>query len=503
MSTSTAFIVTTSIAGTSNTQIWNPELPLALGHPLRWIAERTLQGVRIRNLALKPGQVSADSLCEIPNDRLEQGLEIKLPNSSGVPTTSFVSLRIRRATMQSPAFGGRKGDRLSIYSCSGAWVRNSELFEDRFAATVGATQVFSLRQKGSTYSFDIHTQGVSLRLEGQVTRELPASEAAHLQAAEIADAVICYGTHEWRFGLSQYIPLAQPKRSPVDTETEWFRKALRSAAVGGAAFMVMAWLWPAPKPETEALIPAQFAKIILAKPPTEAKVKAAASEGNAVKSAAVPDKVAKAAVVQAFRAKALSSAVSGLLAGGMTSLLAQSDFVAGRTASNDARKSFDAKSAALQTGGPATGLSNDTNRSVATLGGSGEGKGSGYGKGEHAGVKGQGQAFVSMDVAGAAVDEGLTKDEVGEVIHRHLSEVRYCYESAMIRSPDLEGKLMVNFTIGGSGMVKSTEVKSSTLPDPRLDDCILRRLATWKFPNPRGSIDVAVTYPFIFKSLGK
>ena len=74
---------------------------------------------------------------------------------------------------------------------------------------------------------------------------------------------------------------------------------------------------------------------------------------------------------------------------------------------------------------------------------------------------------------------------------------------ADVGSPALEGKLMVNFTIGGTGMVKSTEVKSSTLPDPRLDDCILRRLATWKFPNPRGGIDVAVTYPFIFKTLGR
>ena len=98
----------------------------------------------------------------------------------------------------------------------------------------------------------------------------------------------------------------------------------------------MTWLWPAPKPDTETLIPAQFAKIILAKPPVEAKVNAAASEGNAIKSAAIPEKVAKAAVVQAFRAKALSSAVSGLLKGGMTSLLAQSDFVSGKTASADA-----------------------------------------------------------------------------------------------------------------------------------------------------------------------
>ena len=54
----------------------------------------------------------------------------------------------------------------------------------------------------------------------------------------------------------------------------------------------------------------------------------------------------------------------------------------------------------------------------------------------------------------------------------------------MLRTPDIEGKLIVDFTIGGNGMVKSSEVKQSTLPDPRLDDCILRRLATWKFPLP-------------------
>ena len=130
----------------------------------------------------------------------------------------------------------------------------------------------------------------------------------------------------------------------------------------------------------------------------------------------------------------------------------------------------------------------------------------GYGKGEHAAVKGQGKGFVPFvqaDASGSVVEEGLTRDEVGEVIHRHLSEVRYCYESAMIREPDIEGKLMVAFVIGGSGTIKSAEAKSSTLPDPRLDDCIIRRLVTWPFPKPRGGVDVAVTYPFIFKTLGR
>src|SRR5206468_651906 len=103
--------------------------------------------------------------------------------------------------------------------------------------------------------------------------------------------------------------IAEDRNREADEESQWFAKALRAAAVGFGAFMVMAWLWPAPQPDSQELIPAQFAKIILAKPPAPS-VKASASEGNPTKAAAVPEKVAKAAVVQAFRAKALSSAVS-------------------------------------------------------------------------------------------------------------------------------------------------------------------------------------------------
>jgi TonB family protein len=114
-----------------------------------------------------------------------------------------------------------------------------------------------------------------------------------------------------------------------------------------------------------------------------------------------------------------------------------------------------------------------------------------------------GKNWVDLDSLAATVEEGLTKDEVGQIIHKHMKEIRYCYETAMIRSPDVEGKLVVQFTIGNAGSVRSTGVRSSTVPDQRLDDCVLGRLAAWKFPSPKGGIEVAVTYPFIFKTLGK
>jgi TonB family protein len=127
----------------------------------------------------------------------------------------------------------------------------------------------------------------------------------------------------------------------------------------------------------------------------------------------------------------------------------------------------------------------------------------GYGKGSHAAVAGQGNSFVNLDPSGSDVAEGLTKDQVGAVIYRHMSEIRYCYEAAMLRTPDVEGKLAVKFVIGGAGAVKTANVAQSSLGDSKLDDCVMKRLTRWQFPHPRGGVDVAVNYPFVFKTLGR
>jgi hypothetical protein len=281
-------------------------------------------------------------------------------------------------------------------------------------------------------------------------------------------------------------------------ELGFFKRALIGTAAALALIVVLSWVWP--KPAEQELVPAQFAKLVLTAP----KPRAPEKQPHAAQGSTAPhEEAAKAkAVVQAFRAKALRSAVSGLLKGGMTKLLEESKFVTGADPSAEAKRLFDHASDALKPTGPEAG-SGTRQVAVAQLGGGASGASVGYGKGEHAQVKGQGRSFVATDLAGTDVGEGLTKDEVGEVIHRHMSEVRYCYESAMLRTPELEGKMVAGFVIGKDGIVKSTEVRSSTLPDPRLDDCILRRLVTWKFPLPKGGIDVEVTYPFIFKTLGR
>jgi len=288
-----------------------------------------------------------------------------------------------------------------------------------------------------------------------------------------------------------------------------FIKSLKQAGIALMALLLISFAVPLFKPKQEELIPEEFTKIVMkktvklavapAKPQVQDMKTAAA--GSKEKSPAMQKRNAQ--VAQAFRSKALQSAVKGLLKGGMTKLLAQNANLLASPLEAQAASQFKNAERGLASAA-IVGLNTGKNVDVASLGGSGQGKGGvGYGKGAGAKVSGQGNGFVSMDLGSSTVEEGLTKEEVGRVIHAHMNEIRYCYESSMVRQSDLEGKLMLDFTINGSGIVSIAGVKESSLGDARLDDCIVRRLNKWKFPQPKGGVDVAVTYPFIFKTLGK
>lgn len=219
-------------------------------------------------------------------------------------------------------------------------------------------------------------------------------------------------------------------------------------------------------------------------------------------------------MAKVFHGSGFRQASQGLVNGGMTELLHSSHFGRGSDAHSEAKGLLGGKSALSAAGGVPGGGGGGGGGgglgtravNVASLGG-GEGlfgeKGVGYGRGSHARINGQGRSFISLDSGESDVDEGLTKEQVGRVIHSHMSEIRYCYDAAKLRSPEVEGKLAVRFTVAGSGAVASSGVNQSTLGDSAFDSCVIRRLASWQFPHPKGGVNVAVTYPFIFKTLGR
>ncbi len=211
--------------------------------------------------------------------------------------------------------------------------------------------------------------------------------------------------------------------------------------------------------------------------------------------------------MKAFQSEQVKHSTQALLKGGVLSLLSKSNLLS-NSRSQTALKSLFDQGKSSQSLAKLSGVNEVATLAVGTQGGKTSPDGSvGYGQGQKAGIEGQGQAFVSLESKESIVQEGLTKEEVGNIIHSHVSEIRYCYESAMIKNPDIQGKLIVDFVIQGkganAGVVKSAKINNSTLNDPSVDKCILSHLTKWKFPKPKGGVEVAVTYPFLFKSLGK
>lgn len=146
------------------------------------------------------------------------------------------------------------------------------------------------------------------------------------------------------------------------------------------------------------------------------------------------------------------------------------------------------------------GVSNGQGFKLAGVGTTGKGGGGNYKEGTGLGMGGVGSANVGIIEEETEVGGGLDKDIIAEIIKSELGQIRYCYERQLSAHPDLYGKILVKFTIDLNGTVAEQRVGSSTLKNADVEGCILRRVARWKFPQPKGGTSVLVTYPFLFKS---
>lgn len=95
---------------------------------------------------------------------------------------------------------------------------------------------------------------------------------------------------------------------------------------------------------------------------------------------------------------------------------------------------------------------------------------------------------------------GLDREVIAAYIKSQLGQILYCYERQLSADPNLYGKIAVRFTIGSLGAVETQRISETTLRSASVENCILQRVAAWKFPVPEGGTKVNVTYPFLFKS---
>lgn len=275
-------------------------------------------------------------------------------------------------------------------------------------------------------------------------------------------------------------------------EDRLFSKHIQRIGAGALAFFLAIFLFKPAEPDlaiNEELIPKKYAKLIMTKP----KEKSAPTQGGATTSQAQVK-----AVARAFQSTSVQKSMKSILKGGLSKYSIMST---GRAIQNLSQKMVSNTNLA------GAGLQNKAADVLAgsRVGNFQIGSESGYGSGTGVNVKGQGngQFEVGLITQDAVVDEGLTKEEVARVIHSHMSEIRYCYESAILRDPTIAGKVLIDFKINANGIVPSAGIAEDSINDKHVGTCLAAKLKTWKFPQPRGGVVVAVSYPFIFKSLSR
>lgn len=94
----------------------------------------------------------------------------------------------------------------------------------------------------------------------------------------------------------------------------------------------------------------------------------------------------------------------------------------------------------------------------------------------------------------------LSPQEVTKVVNRRLGAIKGCYERALRRNPNLEGKVIVRFTVAGSGKVSSARTTVNEL-GPDVGSCIVNAFKLFRFPPPDGGA-ATFEYPFLFTPAG-
>lgn len=93
----------------------------------------------------------------------------------------------------------------------------------------------------------------------------------------------------------------------------------------------------------------------------------------------------------------------------------------------------------------------------------------------------------------------LDRETVRRYIQTKMDQIRYCYQQELQKNPDLKGQISMQWVILPNGNTASVRVAGNTMGNQEVGRCIEQRVATWRFPAPKGGNPVQVTYPFIFK----
>ncbi len=93
----------------------------------------------------------------------------------------------------------------------------------------------------------------------------------------------------------------------------------------------------------------------------------------------------------------------------------------------------------------------------------------------------------------------VNKDSIRANISSVSPKIQRCYEDSLLKSPNLKGKLVLEWQIIEGGKVEKARVVSSELKNPGVEKCVMGVLKGIKFNPPSKDQIAVVSFPFVFK----
>ena len=107
--------------------------------------------------------------------------------------------------------------------------------------------------------------------------------------------------------------------------------------------------------------------------------------------------------------------------------------------------------------------------------------------------------FLAALLATNAFAQEMDAQVVELTLLKHRERFRDCYEKQVKLNPDLQGRMVVAFTLTQGGKAEGVTLKSTTLHNPKVENCVLQAIREIPdFPPPSSGAAVQVSYPFKF-----
>jgi len=96
------------------------------------------------------------------------------------------------------------------------------------------------------------------------------------------------------------------------------------------------------------------------------------------------------------------------------------------------------------------------------------------------------------------------QNQVRNTIVKNNPIIQDCYLKHLEKKEAISsGKVQVDWQIAPSGDALSPQVVISTLNDKELDDCILEKVKSFKFPPPPSDKPIYTTFTYVFRKAGE